>query len=74
MWACEVEEDKDGFDLVKAVFLGNNYWCRRNTSRMKLFEELEPVRKGFIQVNPVGFGLFWKNTRIEYCKLETLLC
>ena len=49
----EVEEDKDAFDLVKAVFLGNNYWCPKIRT-MEIIEELEPVRRG-IYTGSIGW-------------------
>ncbi|WP_249652234.1 chorismate-binding protein, partial [Lysinibacillus sp. D4A1_S13] len=42
----EGEEDKDAFDLVKAVFPGGTITGAPKIRTMEIIEELEPVRRG----------------------------
>lgn len=50
----EVEEDKDAFDLVKAVFPGGTITGAPKIRTMEIIEELEPVRRG-IYTGSIGW-------------------
>lgn len=50
----EVEQDKDAFDLVKAVFPGGTITGAPKIRTMEIIEELEPVRRG-IYTGSIGW-------------------
>ncbi|MDR4248498.1 chorismate-binding protein, partial [Bacillus thuringiensis] len=52
----EVEEDKDAFDLVKAVFPGGTITGAPKIRTMEISEELEPVRRGIYTGSIVWIG------------------
>lgn len=50
----EIEQDKDAFDLVKAVFPGGTITGAPKIRTMEIIEELEPVRRG-IYTGSIGW-------------------
>ncbi|HDZ3282480.1 TPA: aminodeoxychorismate synthase component I [Bacillus cereus] len=67
----EVEEDKDAFDLVKAVFPGGTITGAPKIRTMEIIEELEPVRRG-IYTGSIGWIGYSGDTELNIV-IRTLL-
>lgn len=67
----EVEEDKDAFDLVKAVFPGGTITGAPKIRTMEIIEELEPVRRG-IYTGSIGWIGYSGDTELNII-IRTLL-
>ncbi|PED46157.1 aminodeoxychorismate synthase component I [Bacillus cereus] len=67
----EVEEDKDAFDLVKAVFPGGTITGAPKIRTMEIIEELEPVRRG-IYTGSIGWVGYSGDTELNIV-IRTLL-
>ncbi|PFV48333.1 aminodeoxychorismate synthase component I [Bacillus cereus] len=67
----EVEEDKDAFDLVKAVFPGGTITGAPKIRTMEIVEELEPVRRG-IYTGSIGWIGYSGDTELNIV-IRTLL-
>ncbi|MGQ7108433.1 aminodeoxychorismate synthase component I [Bacillus cereus group sp. Bce041] len=67
----EVEEDKDAFDLVKAVFPGGTITGAPKIRTMEIIEELEPVRRG-IYTGSIGWMGYSGDTELNIV-IRTLL-
>ncbi|PES84126.1 aminodeoxychorismate synthase, component I [Bacillus cereus] len=67
----EVEEGKDAFDLVKAVFPGGTITGAPKIRTMEIIEELEPVRRG-IYTGSIGWIGYSGDTELNIV-IRTLL-
>ncbi|PFJ13338.1 aminodeoxychorismate synthase, component I [Bacillus cereus] len=67
----EVEEDRDAFDLVKAVFPGGTITGAPKIRTMEIIEELEPVRRG-IYTGSIGWISYSGDTELNIV-IRTLL-
>lgn len=67
----EVKEDKDAFDLVKAVFPGGTITGAPKIRTMEIIEELEPVRRG-IYTGSIGWIGYSGDTELNIV-IRTLL-
>lgn len=67
----EVEEDKDAFDLVKALFPGGTITGAPKIRTMEIIEELEPVRRG-IYTGSIGWIGYSGDTELNIV-IRTLL-
>ncbi|MBS9807031.1 anthranilate synthase component I [Bacillus cereus] len=67
----EVGEDKDAFDLVKAVFPGGTITGAPKIRTMEIIEELEPVRRG-IYTGSIGWIGYSGDTELNIV-IRTLL-
>ncbi|MGE7885407.1 aminodeoxychorismate synthase component I [Bacillus sp. NPDC094077] len=67
----EVEEEKDAFDLVKAVFPGGTITGAPKIRTMEIIEELEPVRRG-IYTGSIGWIGYSGDTELNIV-IRTLL-
>ncbi|PER49731.1 aminodeoxychorismate synthase component I [Bacillus thuringiensis] len=67
----KVEEDKDAFDLVKAVFPGGTITGAPKIRTMEIIEELEPVRRG-IYTGSIGWIGYSGDTELNIV-IRTLL-
>ncbi|MEB9975344.1 aminodeoxychorismate synthase component I [Bacillus cereus] len=67
----EVEEDKDAFDLVKAVFPGGTITGAPKIRTMEIIEELEPVRRG-VYTGSIGWIGYSGDTELNIV-IRTLL-
>ncbi|AFQ17530.1 aminodeoxychorismate synthase, component I [Bacillus thuringiensis] len=67
----EVEEDKDAFDIVKAVFPGGTITGAPKIRTMEIIEELEPVRRG-IYTGSIGWIGYSGDTELNIV-IRTLL-
>ncbi|MEI2314168.1 aminodeoxychorismate synthase component I [Bacillus paramobilis] len=67
----EVDEDKDAFDLVKAVFPGGTITGAPKIRTMEIIEELEPVRRG-IYTGSIGWIGYSGDTELNIV-IRTLL-